>query len=436
MASEVSLPELKEHAPGSRLANSSAKFRQDDEISLLDLIIVLAERKQIIFKITIAFALIAGIISLLLPKMYTATVTLLPPQQGSSMSAALASQLGSLGGMAALAGGGLGLKNPNDMYVAMLKSNTVEDAMIQHYGLMQEYKKKYLSDARKAFEKYATVDGNGKDGLIHISVEDRDPHRAADMANGYVDQYRHLSENLAITEAGQRRLFFQQQLEQAKNNLETAEENLKVTEQKTGLIQVNSQATALIEAAASIRAQITAKEVQIQAMQTYATGQNAELVQAQQELDSLRAQLARLSGSEEAASGLIVPKGKIPEAGLEYMRKMRDVQYYETIFNILARQFELAKLDEAKEGALIQVVDPALPPDRRSSPKRTLIVLVAIALGLFFGILAALWQAAVARLKSDPETAAKLSLLRRLISFRRAHVPQGPTGASTSTAAR
>ncbi len=436
MASEVSLPELKEQAPGSRLANSSTKFRQDDEISLFDLIIVLAERKQIILKTTIAFALIAAIIALLLPKMYTATVTLLPPQQGSSMSAALSSQLGSLGGMAALAGGSLGLKNPNDMYVAMLKSNTVEDAMIQHYGLMQEYKKKYLSDARKAFEKYATVDGNGKDGLIHISIEDRDPRRAAEMANGYVDQYRHLSENLAITEAGQRRLFFQQQLEQAKNNLETAEENLKVTEQKTGLIQVNSQATALIEAAASIRAQITAKEVQIQAMQTYATGQNAELVQAQQELDGLRAQLARLGGSEEAAGGLIVPKGKIPEAGLEYMRKMRDVQYYETIFNILARQFELAKLDEAKEGALIQVVDPALPPDRRSSPKRTLIVLVAIVLGFFVGIFAALWQAAVARMKSDPEIASKLSLLRRLISFKRSRAPHGPVEAAPSTAAR
>ena len=111
-----------------------------------------------------------------------------------------------------------------------------------------------------------------------------------------------------------------------------------------------------------LRAQITAKEVQIQGMQTYATGENAQLVEAQQELDSLRAQLAKLGGNEDDPGGLIVPKGQMTQAGLEYVRKLRDVKYYETIFDILARQFELAKLDEAKEGALIQVVDPAIPP--------------------------------------------------------------------------
>jgi len=392
---------------------------KDDEVSLLDLLIVLAQRKRFIFRVTAGFAILSIVVALLLPVRYTATVTLLPPQQNSSLSSQLAAQFGALGQVAALAPGGTGLlKNPNDMYVGMLKSRTVEDAMIQRFGLMQEYHKRYLSDARKTFEHYTTVDGSGKDNLIHVSVEDHDPRRAADLANGYVDQFRDLSQHLAITEAGQRRMFFEQQLKQANQNLADAEQVLKETEQKTGLIELDSQAKALIESGAALRAQIAAKEVQIQGMQTYATGQNAQLVEAQQELDSLRAQLAKLAGGGGDSSAIIVPKGQMTEAGMEYVRRLRDVKYYETIFDILARQFELAKLDEAKEGALIQVIDPAIPPDKKSSPKRGLIVIAATFAGFFVGIFCALWQAALQRMKDDLEVSSKLTLLLRAFSGR------------------
>jgi uncharacterized protein involved in exopolysaccharide biosynthesis len=305
------------------------------------------------------------------------------------------------------------------MYVAMFKSRTVEDAMVQHFGLMQEYRAKYPSDARKAFENYAVVDGSAKDGMIHISVQDHDPRRAADLANGFVDQFRLQSQHLAITEASQRRLFFEQQLEQAKDNLANAEEAMKETEQQTGVIQLDSQARALIESAESLRAQVAAKEVQLQGMRTYATGENSQVVQAQQELDSMRAQLAKLGGSEDSASGgIIVPKGQVPEAGLEYVRKLRDVKYNETIFDILARQFEVAKLDEAKQGALIQVVDPAVPPDRRSFPKRTLIVLGATIAGLLAGISLACIFVFIERMKAFPKTNAKLLYLKHMLFLR------------------
>ena len=424
MPSDLSSSELQEHTDVSLAAPTAGRDAKDDEISLLDLLIVLAERKGIILSVTAAFAIGAIIVSLLLPTRYTATVTVLTPQQSSSMGAALASQLGSMGGMAALAGGSL-LKNPNDMYVAMFKSRTVEDAMVQHFGLMQEYHAKFSSDARKAFEGHATVDGSGKDGLIRISVQDRDPRRAADLANGYVDQFRIQSQHLAITEASQRRLFFEQQLEQAKDNLANAEEALKQTEQKTGVIQLDSQARALIESAASLRAQVAAKEVQIQGMRTYATGENSQVVQAQQELDSMRGQLARLGGSEDSASGgLIVPKGQVPEASLEYIRKLRDVKYNETIFDILARQFEVAKLDEAKQGALIQVVDCAVPPDRKSFPKRGLIVIGATIAGLLAGIFFVLASAAIESLKSVPITHAKFLYFKRTLSWKSSVNPE------------
>jgi tyrosine-protein kinase Etk/Wzc len=391
----------------------------EEEVSLLDLLLVLAQRKRTILLSTVACGALATIVCLILPNKYTGTSTLLPPQQGSSTGALLAAQLGSLGnlgGAAGLAAGGLGLKNPNDLYVAMLKSRTVEDAMIQRFGLMQEYHARYLTDARKSLESNTTIDGSGKDGLIHLSVEARTPQRAAQLANGYVDQFRYFSQHLAVTEASQRRLFFEQQLLQAKDNLANAEEALKATEQKTGLIQPDSQARALIESAVSLRAQVAAKEVQIQSLRTFATGENAQIVQAQEELDGLKAQLAKLGGANAITdAGLIVPKGQVPQVGLEYVRKFRDVKYYETIFDILARQFELAKLDEAKEGATIQIVDVAIPPEKHSSPHRTLIVAGAALLGFFFSAFWVLVQAGLERLREDPENSIKMERLRGLL---------------------
>lgn len=391
----------------------------EDEISLIDLLIVLAQRKRMILGITIVFALLSVIVSFLLPVRYTATVILLPPQQKSSLSEMLSSQLGSLGGMASLAGGGLGIKSPSDMYVAMFKSHTVEDGMIRRFGLKQEYHKRYISDARKEFEHYSTVDGSGKDGLIHISVEDHDANRAAALANGYVDEFRELSQHLAITEAAQRALFFKQQLDQANENLVKAEDALAETEKKTGLIQVDAQARALIQSAASLNAQIAAKEVQIQEIRTYANGDNAQLVRAEQELDGLRAQLAKLGGTQDVSNGgIIVPKGLVPGASIEYVRRLRDVKYYDTIFNILAQQFELAKLDEAKEGALIQVVDPANPPDKKSFPRQGLFAIGGLLLGLFAGILSAMLQAGLQRLRENSHTENKLQALITALRLR------------------
>jgi uncharacterized protein involved in exopolysaccharide biosynthesis len=419
MTPETPFSEPNEHVdspPSLPVAVSAAK--QEDEISLLDLLIVLAERKRVILWVTAFFAILAIVYSLLVPYSYTATVSLMPPQQNSSANTALSAQLGSMSSVTALAGG-LGLKNPNDMFVGMLQSRTVEDAMVQHFGLMQEYHARYLSDATKAFEDQAKVDDSGKDGLIRISVTDSDPRRAAELANGYVEQFRNLSQHLAITEASQRRLFFEQQLEQTKDNLANAEEALKMTELNTGVSQPDIQARAMIDSATTLRSQIADREVQIQGMQTYATPENSQLVQAQKELESLRAQLARLGGSEEGSGGLFVPKGLVPQASLEYIRKSRDVQYYQTIFDILARQFEAAKLDEAKEGALIQIIDPAIPPDRRSSPRRTRIVIVSTAIGFLFGVFVAFFQVGFLRLKNDPVSSAKLHLLRRTLFIKR-----------------
>jgi uncharacterized protein involved in exopolysaccharide biosynthesis len=275
------------------------------------------------------------------------------------------------------------------MYVSLLTSRTVEDAMIQRFDLMKEYKEKRLSDTRKDLERNTTAVAGTKDGLIRLTIEDRDPKRAAELANGYVEEFRKLSASLAITEAARRRLFFERQLQQAKDKLTEAEEAMTKTEQSTGVLQIDSQARALIESAAVLRGQVVAKQVQIEGMRSFATDDNPSLVLAKQELAALESQLEHVAGSQsDTGSDINLSKGRVTQSGMEYLRRFRDLKYQETVFELLAKEFEVAKLDEAREGSIIQVVDAAVPPDKKSSPHRTLIVLATTVLSFF---VAAFW---------------------------------------------
>jgi uncharacterized protein involved in exopolysaccharide biosynthesis len=383
------------------------------EVHLLDLLIILSKRRKFIFYFTAGVAILTAIVVFLIPSQYTAETVVLPPGQNSSMSSALLSQLGGSAALASAAGASLGIKNPGDMYVSLFRSRTVEDSVIQRFKLVDRYHKKKLSDARRKFENRSTVALGVKDGLIRISVTDRDPNLAAEMANGYVEEFRKLSANLAFTEASQRRAFFQQQLLEANQNLAAAEEAMKHTEQSTGVLQVDSQAKSLIESAAILRGQIVAKEVELQGMRSYATEDNPQMVMANQELAALKSQLAKLSGSDEnSSSDIIVPKGNIPEAGMEYIRKLRDVKYYETIMELIARQFEMAKLDEARQGAVIQVADLAVPPGERSFPKRTLTIILAILLAFVAACGWSIIAEGLQHIKSNPAEHQRLEELR------------------------
>lgn len=385
------------------------------EYSALDLLITIARRKNFILKFVLGAAVLTTITVFLVPNQYTSETLVVPPSQSPSMATALMSQLGG-GALASLTGNSLGIKNPGDMYVTLFRSRTVEDAVIGRFGLMSRYKERRMSDARKEFEKRATVNLGVKDGLIRISVRDRDPRFAADIANGYVEELRKFSATLAVTEASQRRLFFQQQLQDAKDSLSIAEVAMKNTQQTTGVLQIDSQAKVLIESAASLRAQIVAKQVQLQAMRSFATEENPELVTVKQQLSALETQLSRLGGAgEDSSSDLMVPKGKIPQAGMEYIRKYRDVKYYEAIYELIAKQFEMAKLDEARQGAVIQVADLAVPPDKKSSPMRGLIIVLVVLIAFVIAIFWVITSEGLARAQQDPERSSKIRALRELI---------------------
>lgn len=386
------------------------------EISVLDIAVLLVRNKSFILRFVLGAAVLAIVVSLLLPKGYEAQVVLLPPAgQNSSIAAALLGQIGNLGSLGSLSGvaGSLGMRTPADMYVSFLKSRTVEDATVQRFGLMAEYRAKRISDARRAFESRVDVVAGQKDGLIRITIQDRDPNRAAELANGYVEEFKRLSSSLAITEAARRRLFFEQQLQPAKEQLAAAEEAMRKTEQSTGVLQIDSQARALIESTAVLRAQVVAKEVQIQGMRSFATEDNPELVLAKQELAALQSQLQRLAGSQEdAGSDIVLSKGRVTGAGLEYIRRYRDLKYHETVYELLTKELEIAKLDVAREGDIVQVVDAAVPPDGKSSPHRMVIVIGTTILAFFVAIFWVIMRQGLERSFRVPENRERLEAIK------------------------
>jgi tyrosine-protein kinase Etk/Wzc len=390
-------------------------------VTFLDLLIVLAKYKKLLVGLPLAAAIVAALISLLVPNRYAATATLMPPQQAQSTASAM---LGQLGALAVLAGGpAAGIRNPSDLYTAMLKSRTVADNLIQRFDLKNVYDQQTQTGARLALES-ATRISAGKEGLISIEVEDRDPRRAAEIANGYVDELYRLTRTLAVTEASQRRLFFEKQLQAAKTGLANAEIALKKTQETTGLIKLDDQGRAIIEAVARLQAQVAAKEVEVATMRSYATEQNPQLVLAQQTLAGLRVQLAKAERDQKSGGGnVLLATGKIPEAGLEYVRNFREVKYHEAIFELLAKQYEIARIDEARDSSSIQVLDRAVEPERKAKPKRAFIALFTGFATALLVIVYAFCREFFAAAKLNPAHAARIEALQHY--FRRRWLSRG-----------
>jgi len=382
-------------------------------MSLLDFLLVLARRRKLVIGFPAAVGLVAVVVVLIMPKWYTATAKIMPPQQSQSNAVAI---LGQLGAIAGGAGQALGLKNPSDVYVAILKSRTVADSLIKKFELKSVYDEEYVVEARKELARNSSI-SSGREGIITIEVDDRDPKLAAEIANGYVEELRGLTVNLAVSEAGQRRLFFEGQLKKAKNDLTSAEVELKKFTQDSGLVNPQGQIGLSVAAAAALRAQIAAKEIQLSAMRTFATDANPDLRRTLQELSGLQTELAKMEKNATSGKGdVMVPFGKAPEVGLEYVRRFRDMKYFETLYEVLAKQYEIARIDEAKDATLIQILDHAVPPERRSKPQRSIIVVASVLLAGILVVLWALMADATARARASPEIDQKFRALRSLLS--------------------
>jgi len=376
---------------------------EDDEISLLDLLQTIVDNLRLLVLGPLAVGIAALGISFLIPPTYTAKTQFLPPQQQQSAAAGLLQSLGSLGG---LAGAAAGIKNPADQYIAYMKSNAVKDALIDRFKLMERYEAKLREDTRKALDEKARI-ASGKDGLISVEFDDKNPKFAAEVANAYVEELRTVLGRLAVTEAQQRRLFFEKQLLKAKENLTASEQALKATGISDSVLKSNP-ATA-VAGIAALKAQITAQEVKVGAMRGYLAETAPDFRQALTELANLRAQLAKQDKDEAAGNG----------AGQgDYISRYRDFKYHETLFELFAKQYELARVDEAREGAVIQVLDAAQPPERKSKPKKALIAIIATLASGFVLLLFVFVRQALRNAGSDQETAGKLIQLK--MSWRRA----------------
>jgi tyrosine-protein kinase Etk/Wzc len=391
--------------------------RAEHEIDFLEIAMLVSRRRKVYGRVILSVLVLSTIVAFLLPLRYTSSAKILPPQNSqSSLQSMILSQMagGSGSGAGSLIGGALNIKNPTDMYVAILKSRTIEDSVIDRFKLKDDYYRvKTYDEARKRLEQDVDV-RVGKEGVIVLDVEMKDATFARDVARFYLDQMLEITENLATTEAGQRRQYFERELGKEKDRLADAEVELKKVQQSSGLIVPNEQARAIVEAMARLQGQIAAKEVQIGAMKNFAAPQNPELVQAQKELLELHAQLGKLQRTQGADSegGILVPTGRIPQSAL--IRKYRDFKYHETIYEMLARQFELAKLDESKDYAALQVLDWPIIPDRKSSPKRSIIIGLSVLLAMFGAVTHALLTEMHRRKLQFPEYAARIHQLRTL----------------------
>ncbi len=366
-----------DNIPAKKRAMSAVLLEQSGEISFAELASILFSRRKVIFWAVLAVALVSTAIAFLIPAEYTAEAVILTPQQAQPSLSAMAQLAGvgpGLSGLSLLSG--FNIRNPADLYVGILESRTIADALVARFKLKQVYDEKYVQRARKRLARRTNIKA-GKDTLIHIEVDDRDPKRAAQLANAYVEELSERNKSVALTEASQRRLFFGGELADEKELLARSEIALRDTEQVTGLVVPAGQAEALIRSASQLNAEILNREAQLAGMRAYVADENPRLQTVKRELASLRSELANLETGEHVTGAPEVPVGKLPQAGLEYIRKYRDVRYHEGLYEALAKQYEAARLDEAKAAPLIQVIDRAIIPERKSWPPRLLIVLIS-----------------------------------------------------------
>jgi len=349
-------------------------------IGLTEAMTWIGEGKRLIAAVTVIAALGSVAVGLLLPKTYTARATMLAPgsQQQSGSAAALAA-LGSLGG---LVGGAA--KSPDELYVALLKSDSVQRALAERFDLKARYDVPNYEALRKALPTYIRVVSDKKSGLITVEVDDKEPQFAADLANAHAGEITKVLGRLAVSEAQLRRVFFEGQLKDTKEHLIKAEQDLRRVQEKSGVIVLDKQAEALIAGAAQVRGLIAEREVQLKVLRTAATEQNPDVIRLSSEVRALRGELARMESSQggNAGSAVDMPVGRLPEAAIDYVRARRELKLQEVLLEGMIRQYEVAKLDEAKEGPMLQQVDKAVPPDHKSKPSVALIAIASTLLAL------------------------------------------------------
>jgi uncharacterized protein involved in exopolysaccharide biosynthesis len=377
------------------IRNDTDDFKLSRARSVATQRIVWANRR-VILRATVVGLLVSTLIAFLIPKRFQSTARLMPPDQGSSgmgmaMMAAASSSIGSQIGssLGSMAGDLLGLKSSSDLFIGILESRTVQDDLINKFDLRNVYWDRRMEDARDDLQKRTNVIADRKSGIITIEVVDKSPVRAAGMAGEYVSELNLVVTQLNTSSAHRERVFLEDRLTQVKQDLETAEQNFSQFATKNTALDIPTQGKAMIEAAATLEGQLIAAQTELEGLkQVYADG-NVRVRSTQARVDELRRQLEKGLGGRSNEPGaanaqdqhpLFPSIRELPALGVGYADLFRNAKIQEVVFQTLTQQYELAKVEEAKETPSVKVLDPPDVPEKRSFPPRLLIILVGTAL--------------------------------------------------------
>ena len=384
----------------------------EKEINLRDYIQVIVKWRRLIVFNTFIISVLALIISLILPKRYTATATLIPPveQQTSlfGLSSLLGGGAGSLGTIGRRAGLP-GMSTPSDLFAKILESRVVMEEVIETCDLMNVYKSKRIEDALKNLAGATKIEVSRED-VISISADGKTPQLSADIANAYVEHLDHFNREVTMTQGKKNRIFIEKRLTEVEKDLKKAEEDLRNFQEEHKTVSIEDEVVKAIESAAELKAQIILKDVELGVLRGYATERNPQVVRIKSEMAELQKQLKRMeegSKEEEApasyGAGFSITFSKLPEVGLQLARLMREAKIQETVFTLLTEQYEQAKIMEVRDTPTVQILDPAKPPYKKSFPKRSRIVIIAFFFSLFAGTCLAFFMEYLDRMQSRPE---------------------------------
>lgn len=357
-------------------------MHEESDIDLLTLWRVLGKRKRIFFLIVGTAFTASAIISFLLPKIYTATASLLQPEE--SRSAALISQLPS--SLVGFAGGGFGMKSQTTRWMGILNSRTVFNRVVEQFDL-KTYRNESIADARIRLEA-AVHFRRSREGIISITVEDQNPEQAAAMANAFVEVLDKINREITMTSGGRTRVFIEGRLAEAKTALAKSEEALKFFQEKNGAVKLDAQSEAIIDAMRMVKGKLLSKEVALKTLLSYATLQNPQVTLLKTEVAELKLAMRDLEegkdNTADTSKGLFIPTNRLPDLGLQYLRLLRDVKIDETLYSLLREQYEIARIQEARDSSTVQVLDVATVPENPKKPQKRLIVIAATTLAVFF----------------------------------------------------
>jgi len=370
----------------------------EGQITLQDVVSLVLKRKRIILWGTGIITLLTAVLSLLLPPAYQAETKFYPAQGGANTYSQI---LGQFSGMAPFLGGFSGLANPAEVQIEILKSRPVLDEVIKKFDLMKRYETEYMVDARKKLEKKMDISLDKKSSVISLAVRDGDPAMAAEMANFFIEELKEFGNGFALSEAAQRRIFFEQEVKKSKEQLKEAEIKVSSFQKRTGALKLDDQSRAVIEAIANLKAQIADKEVQLKVMGTYTTPRNPDFKKLKEALNGLKAELNSLETERNRSSDPFLPISRMPDIGTEYARTLRDLKFAETVYELMLKQYETARIEEAKEPFIIQVIEKAVPPEKRIFPKRASMTAIGFFVGLFLSVFAVFTLKALEPLRAD-----------------------------------